>query len=104
MQGKKTVYLDAVYTRVPTATIVYHANGGTMDAANIDYGSVGTGVPAPTTAYDEVAGTVTVSNLQNNGIVYLSDGSMWLTREDASFAGWCTDILKKIGVSLSLSW
>ncbi len=91
VQGKKTVYLDAVYTRVPTATIVYHANGGTMDTANIDYGSVGTGVPVPTTAYDEGAGTVTVSNLQNNGIVYLSDGSMWLTREDASFAGWCAN-------------
>jgi len=41
VQGKKTVFLDAVYTRLPTATIVYHANGGVMDASSIDYGGVG---------------------------------------------------------------
>ena len=32
VNGKKTIYLDAVYTRIKTATIIYNANGGTISA------------------------------------------------------------------------
>ena len=90
VQGKETVYLDAVYTAVPTASIVYHANGGVMHTENIDYGQVEAGRLTPRTGYDEAKGTVTVSNLTNNGKVVLSDGK-WLTMQDASFAGWCAN-------------
>lgn len=91
VQGKKTVYLDAVYTRLPTAKIVYHANGGNMNTDTIDYGSVGTGLPTPVTAYDKANGTVTVSNLVNNGQVILSDGSRYLSMPGATFIGWCAN-------------
>ena len=95
VQGKKTVYLDAVYTAVPTAAIVYHANGGEMDPDHIDYGSVESGSLNPVTSYDAGDGTgdgtVTVSNLTNNSRVFLSDGNVWLSMTDATFVGWCAN-------------
>ncbi len=87
VQGKRRIYLDAVYTRVPTATIVYHANGGvaTTDEANVDPGS-----PAPEVVYNSEERTLTVSKLVNNSSVKLSDGA-WLSMTNATFAGWCSN-------------
>ena len=96
VQGKRTVFLDAVYERVPTATIVYHANGGSMSiSGTVDYGSYpsdsgfdnNTLIKSYSSSEEEEA-TATVSRINNNAEFVLSDGS-WLTMTDASFAGWC---------------
>ena len=96
VQGKRTVFLDAVYERVPTATIVYHANGGSMSiSGTVDYGSYpsdsgfdnNTLIKSYSSSEGEEA-TATVSRINNNAEFVLSDGS-WLTMTDASFAGWC---------------
>ena len=86
--GKRTVFLDAVYTRLATASIVYHANGGVMDPDNIDYGSLPDGSNTPATSYDEDTQTYTVANLANNTQVFLSGGSAF-TLDGAEFVGWC---------------
>lgn len=93
VQGKKTVYLDAVYTRVSTASIFYHANGGVIDAGSMDYGAV----PNPSDPSNPIQLTGTcdeetakVTHLVNNSQIYLSDGS-GITRGNAEFAGWCAN-------------
>ncbi len=88
VQGKKTVYLDAVYSQVPMAYIVYDANGGTITESDLDYGSpVDSASSRPVHTCDTEAGTATISNLVNNSGIYLSDGSGF-SRTDATFAGW----------------
>ena len=96
VQGKSTIFLDAVYEKVPTATIVYHANGGAMSiSGTIDYGSYPndsdfdnkTLVNSYAAPEGEEA-TATVSRINNNAKFILSDGS-WLSMADASFVGWC---------------
>ena len=83
--GKKTIYLDAVYSQVAMANIVYHANGATLDASLVDYGTL----PADAqTSCNEAEGTYSVSNLVNNSEITLSSGA-GLTKENAVFAGWC---------------
>lgn len=100
VQGKRTVFLDAVYERVPTVTLVYHANGGVMSTTNLTSTVTGNrrlayGYPEDasyigyTTAYNTTAQTVTVSGLVNNAPFVLSDGTSWLSRDNATFAGWC---------------
>ena len=96
VQGKRTVFLDAVYQQVPTATIVYHANGGTVAGgiteSSIDYGGYPTGSDFSDTSLvksaDLGAGTATVSHIVNNSEFDLSNGT-WLCMNDATFAGWC---------------
>ena len=91
VQGKKTVYLEAVYTPVSTASIIYHANGGTIDVQSLDYGGpVVPGPSDPVTDCDVSNGTATISNLANNSRVYLSDGSGF-DLAGAKFAGWCAN-------------
>lgn len=91
VQGKKTVYLDAVYTKVATASIVYDANGGTITESELDYGSpYDSTATRPIYSCDTDAGTATISNLVNNSRVYLSDGSGF-TRTDATFVGWSNE-------------
>lgn len=88
VQGKKTVYLDAVYTKVPTASIVFDANGGTITENDLDYGRpYDPAAPTPVYSCDTAAGTAMISNLVNNSRVYLSDGSGF-SRTDAIFIGW----------------
>ena len=88
VQGKQTVYLDAVYTKVPTASIVYDANGGTITEGELDYGRpYDATAPAPVYSCNTDSGTATISNLVNNSRVYLSDGSGF-TKTDATFVGW----------------
>ncbi len=97
VQGKRTVFLDAVYQQVPTATIVYHANGGTVAGgiteSSIHYGGYPTGSDFSDTSLvksaDLGAGTATVSHIVNNSEFVLSDGSTWLCMNNATFAGWC---------------
>ena len=98
VQGNRTVFLDAVYQRVPTATIIYHANGGmvagTATEENLDYGKYPTGSQfnsrdlvkrANLTASEA---TATVSHIVNNSEFVLSDAK-WLYKDSAVFAGWC---------------
>ena len=91
VQGKRTVFLDAVYEKVPTATIVYHFNGGTADSTHVDYGSPVEANSHIHTEFDNIAQTATISRLVNNSEIRLSDGSTWLSRDNigASFVGWC---------------
>ena len=85
VQGKKTVFLDAVYARVPIVTIVYDANGGTVSDP-VDYGRPAA-PGAPTTKTSHTASTATIGNLVNNSRIYLSDGTGF-SRDGAVFAGW----------------
>lgn len=94
ISGKDIVFLDAVYTKVGTATIIYDANGGTISADYIDYGKVpgsetDSWVDASGTA-DVTAGTATVSGLANNSRFKLSDGTGFAAPTDsgATFLGW----------------
>ncbi len=98
VQGKRTVFLDAVYEQVPSAKIVYHANGGTADRTvieNPDNKNEVYGYPVDTTykdyqtEYDLSQQTIAISRLVNNSETVLSEGT-WLTRSDgAVFVGWC---------------
>ena len=67
MPAGETIFLDAVYTRVGTAKIIYNANGGTIDPTALDYGCpTDAAAPLPTTSYDVAEGTATIENLVNN--------------------------------------
>ena len=85
VQGKRRVYLDAVYTRVELASVIYDPNGGTVDETAIDYGS-----DDYDHSYDSKTHRVTVTNRANNSRIILSDGSAWLSRDGVEFAGWCS--------------
>ena len=107
VNGKKTVYLDAVYQQIKTAKIIYDANGGTIsNSADSGYpykmGSDGTPVldddsnpenlNTHKVARDTDKGTVTVSGLVNNSPVKLSSGEGFTvpTGSNASLTGWNT--------------
>lgn len=112
VQGRHTVFLDAVYEKIQTTTIVYHANGGTMignnnnltDASMRDqvyggYADTQFSSYASTLVreyYPEESiitpteGTIVLGHIVNNGIITLSDHSKWLTAPSgATFKGWC---------------
>ena len=115
VQGKRTVFLDAVYEKVPTVTVVYHGNfpytgfgsvSTSIDTADLDDKTTEDaktvyGYPAEitytayTVEYDFTTDandpTATIADLQNNAVAYLSDGARWLTSPYATFAGWCED-------------
>lgn len=86
VNGKKTVYLDAVYATIKTASIVYDANGGTVsDTADsgYPYKTDVTGTPVMsgekpenlnTHSVARTSTTLTVSGLVNNSPVLLSTG------------------------------
>ena len=102
VQGKRTVFLDAVYEQVPTTTIVYHANGATVGSgvteATIDYGHYSNQNTFYSATIDSTLvksedltatdPTATVSHIVNNSIFELSNAA-WLEMTDAIFAGWC---------------
>ena len=91
VNGKETIFLDAVYTRVGTASIVYDANGGTIDSETLDYGSpTDSSAPEPSTSYNTAAGTATISNLINNSEIRLSSGTGF-SMEGATLVGWSTE-------------
>lgn len=87
----ETIFLDAVYSYVETAKIVYDANGGTINPDTVDYGKpAGESMVVPNTICDTEAGTATISNLVNNSSVILSNGTGF-TREGAVLTGWNTE-------------
>ncbi len=85
---RKYLVMDAVYTYIDTAKIVYDANGGAVDAENVDYGGP-TDPSAPAPEYSSASGTATIMNLVNNSGVVLSDGSGFV-RDNAVICGWNT--------------
>ena len=92
ISGKDVVFLEAVYVKVNNASIVYDANGGTINADNIDLGYVPSGdqwIPVSGTADTESA-TATVSGLTNNTKIRLSNGTGFIapTGTNAEFLGW----------------
>ena len=94
VSGKDVVYLDAVYARVGTASIIYDANGGTVAENSVDFGKVpGSTVDEWNNAsgtIDTAAGTATVSGLTNNSKFKLSDGTGFTAPDGsgADFLGW----------------
>ena len=91
VNGKETIFLDAVYTRVKTAEIIYDANGGSIDPETIDFGNpIDAGAPEPSTSCDAAAGTATIGNMVNNTEVRLSAGTGF-SRTNATLVGWSTE-------------
>ena len=91
VNGKETIFLDAVYTRVKTAEIIYDANGGSIDPETIDFGNpIDAGAPEPSTSCDAAAGTATIGNMVNNTEVRLSDGTGF-SKANATLVGWSTE-------------
>ncbi len=106
MGGKERVFLDAVYGRVATATVIYDANGGSItDAADAGYPySVNNNHPvlneegkpvrlSHKVERDVTGGTVTVSGVVNNSPVLLSSGVGFTaadTMTGAVLTGWNT--------------
>ena len=85
---KEYLILDAVYSVIESAEIIYDANGGTVDAESVDCGA-----PADPDAYyrseaDETSATI--SGLLNNSEVKLSTGDGFAL-EGAVFTGWNTE-------------
>lgn len=90
--GREIIQLDAVYAKLDTASVVYDANGGTINVSEFDYGQV----PGSTTTQEWVAAaglidaerqTATVSGLANNSRFKLGSGA-GLVKEGAEFLGW----------------
>ena len=90
--GKEIVYLDAVYSKVGLAKIVYDANGGTI-SSDADFGSIYDGSELVAVVDGS---TATVSNLKNNAKIMLSSGNGF-TKEGAKFLGWSTKAIYEPG-------
>ncbi|MBQ7614285.1 MAG: hypothetical protein IJU77_04515 [Butyrivibrio sp.] len=99
VNGEKTVYLDAVYSQIKTAKIIYDANGGQIaDGANAGYPCDANGDRIPTAQssvkWDTTKGTVTLYGLVNNSQVRLSDGTGFsapaTAASVATLSGWNT--------------
>lgn len=95
ISGKDIVYLDAVYARVGTASIVYDANGGTVAESGVDFGKIhesaaGSEWSDATGTVDTAAGTAEISRLANNSKIKLSDGSGFSAPAGSGsvFLGW----------------
>lgn len=94
--GKNIIYLDAVYTQLPTAKIVYDANGGSV-SGTVDFGSYPTAGPSkplelpPEPERVQTGTTATISNLLNSCAFVLSSGEGFAPPEaypDAVLLGW----------------
>ena len=91
--GRDVVWMEAVYDRVHTVTVVYHPNGGTFDPSEFDYGIVpsmtesGSATPAAGQVKDDGNAWVT-TDLANNARYILSSGA-GLSRNGTTFVGWC---------------
>ncbi len=97
VNGKNIVYLDAVYTKIKTAKIVYDANGGTVsDSADAGYACDEAGSPisgaSGKVTRDTAAGTVSLSGLVNNSQVRLASGAGFTApaSSEATLSGWNT--------------
>ncbi|MBQ6493125.1 MAG: InlB B-repeat-containing protein [Erysipelotrichaceae bacterium] len=83
--GRDIVYLDAVYSRIGRASIIYDANGGII-AENADFGYKEDGSPATATISENKA---TVASIKNNSRFTLSNG-VGFTNTGKEFLGWST--------------
>lgn len=97
VSGRDVVYLDAVYLKGETATLIYDANGGTVDPAEADPGYIpgpgGERIAPASVLVDAGSGTVTVSGLTNNGHFALSDGTGFRYEKNGvafTLKGWCS--------------
>ncbi len=89
-ESHETIFLDAVYSYVETAKIIYDANGGVIDPQIVDYGSPTDTSITPNTSCDTEANTATISNLVNNSGIVLSNGEGF-SLEGATLTGWNTE-------------
>ena len=85
---KEYLILDAVYSTISSAEIIYDANGGTVDTENVDFGAPTDANEHFRTEADETSATI--SGLLNNSEVTLSTGSGF-SLEGAEFKGWNTE-------------
>lgn len=89
VNGRETIYLDAVYTRIETAKIIYDANSGEI-YSEPDYGGpveLDAGAAQPRRSYDAEQGTAVIENLVNNTAVKLSDGTGF-RKDKGVLVGW----------------
>ena len=86
--GKDIIWLDAVYVRLETASVIYDANGGTIGSGDVDFG-FSIDVSGQETEASGVVdnGTAAVSGLPNNSRFRLSSGTGF-AKEGAVLAGW----------------
>lgn len=93
IDGHETIIVDAVYTRIGTAKIIYDANGGVISSP-LDCGApTSPDAPDPTYVLDTTANTATLSNLVNNSEVRLSNGNGFTLSGfnwSAELVGWNT--------------
>ena len=89
---KSRIFLDAVYREVKTATIIYDANGGTIDSNAVDYGETLLPLDAndmrPRTSCDDKQATIT--DLYDNSPIRLSSGAGF-SYGTYEFCGWNTE-------------
>ena len=97
---KRTILLNAVYRELENATIIYDANGGTIDSRALTHGggqdssrppvihTEGTDHPL-TTKYSIRNEQLIVSDLMNNSAVRLADG-IGFSNPGYTFVGWST--------------
>jgi len=93
LKGKKTVIMEAAYTKASTAKTVFDANGGTIKtdlAPDFSYIENTEGYPKdPVFSVGTDKKSVTVTNLIDNGVYKLSSDEFF-TNGDYIFAGWNT--------------
>ena len=89
---KYTIFLDPVYRKIETATLIYDANGGTVDENTVDYGdsllALESGDMHPKMSCNE--SQAIISSLYDNSPIRLSSGAGFSNR-DYVFLGWNTE-------------
>ncbi len=89
---KYTIYLDAVYRKIETASIIYDANGGTIDETNVDYGDTLLALEPedmhPKTSCN--GSQAIIASLYDNSPIRLSSGAGF-SYGDYVFCGWNTE-------------
>ena len=94
VNGEEKVYLEAVYVKVGTASVIFNANGGTItetgEGEDPDWGKPIDSTLDPVYSISINNDFVTVANLFNNGKFELSKGTCF-KREGCEFTGWNTE-------------
>ncbi|XME02612.1 InlB B-repeat-containing protein [Lachnospiraceae bacterium C1.1] len=85
--GRRVLILDAVYTKMDTISLTYDANGGTVSADGLDYGTVSEN--GDYTSKDHTSDTATIGGMTNNKEIVLSSGSGF-SYGNFEFKGWNT--------------
>ena len=89
---KNTIFLDAVYRKIETASIIYDANGGEIDTDTVDYGESLLDLDPedmqPKTSCD--GSQAIISSLYDNSPIRLSSGAGF-SYGDYVFCGWNTE-------------